>query len=634
MGMVRHITDGLVNLMSGRGTTVDKRAYNLWTFNYLLPEQAEAAYRDNWLARKIVDIPAKDMCREGRNWQAEDSEIELVEKEEQRLALWDKLREALILARLFGGAALIVSTGDTDAMQPLDPELIGKDGLKYLHVVSRYQLNIGPEITNPESEWFGKPEWFQINAGGNFGGQTQLKLHPSRVIDFVGQAAPKGTRYFQTDSWFWGDSILQALGEPIKDAMTATGGFASLIDEAKIDIIRTPQLMDLVGTEEGETRMLARLKAAQLGKSTWRLLQLDKEEEWQQHQITWAGIPDVINCFIEKVAGAADIPVTRFLGQSPKGLQSTGKGEQQDYHAKVMADQNEILRPALERLDDILIRSAMGDRPDDIYWEFASLDQADEAKDSEIDKRTADTLKVYSDMALFEDEALQAIAKNKMIESGRWPGCEAAFEANPDVPEEEADPDAGKTMAELAAEKAAALQGVGAITGDQATMLMADARPRTLYVSRRLVNAAELLAWAKGQGIPEPMDAGSLHVTVCYSKTPLDWLKVEAEDWNQEKDGTITVPPGGARIVERLGDKGAVVLLFSSSRLAWRHEQIMRAGGSHDFEDYTPHCTISWNVPADFDLDAVEPYRGKLVFGPEIFAEIDEDWTPPVQNAA
>jgi hypothetical protein len=296
-----------------------------------------------------------------------------------------------------------------------------------------------------------------------------------------------------------------------------------------------------------------------------------------------------------------------------------------------MADQGELLQPQLERLDDVLIRSALGSRPDDVYWEFNSLDRPDEAADAEIEFKRSQTFKNYADIGFFQDEALAKIAKNALIESGRFPGCEAAFDEAENEgladPEDKPDPSELQTAAEVAAGKVEAMRAKGTVDAAQAVALITDARPRSLYVSRKLVNGAEFLKWAKAQGIPEPMDAADLHTTICYSRTPVDWLKVDSA-WNENDQGQLTVRPGGARLVERLGDKGAVVLLFNASELSWRHEQIMRAGGSHDFEDFQPHVTISWNVPIDFDVDAVEPFRGKLMFGPEIFAEIDEDWTP------
>jgi hypothetical protein len=114
-----------------------------------------------------------------------------------------------------------------------------------------------------------------------------------------------------------------------------------------------------------------------------------------------------------------------------------------------------------------------------------------------------------------------------------------------------------------------------------------------------------------------------MHVTVLYSKTPVDPMKM-GESWSGDDQGNIRVKPGGPRALERFGEN-AVVLLFSSYDLESRHRGMVDAGGSHDFADYHPHVTISYDVP-DTDLTAIKPYTGALEFGPEIFEPLDLDW--------
>lgn len=153
-------------------------------------------------------------------------------------------------------------------------------------------------------------------------------------------------------------------------------------------------------------------------------------------------------------------------------------------------------------------------------------------------------------------------------------------------------------------------------------MRKADLRP--LYASRKVANADQLLRWAKEQGFRTTLPAGDLHVTIAFSRTPLDWFAV-GEAWSE----TVTVLPGGPRAVEPLGDKGAVVLKFKSSELEARWQQFRDAGASWDYDGYQPHVTLTYD-PGDLDLAKVEPYLGKLEFGPEIFAPLDEDWADKV----
>jgi hypothetical protein len=77
-------------------------------------------------------------------------------------------------------------------------------------------------------------------------------------------------------------------------------------------------------------------------------------------------------------------------------------------------------------------------------------------------------------------------------------------------------------------------------------------------------------------------------------------------------------------VVEALGDKGAVVLMFVSSDLSWRHRCIKDCGASWDWADYTPHITLSYSHEG-VDLAAVQPYRGAIELGPEIFEELVDE---------
>ncbi|MGX9145925.1 phage portal protein [Mesorhizobium sp. 128a] len=148
------------------------------------------------------------------------------------------------------------------------------------------------------------------------------------------------------------------------------------------------------------------------------------------------------------------------------------------------------------------------------------------------------------------------------------------------------------------------------------------ATPRSLYVCRKLLNTDAFLKWAHGQGFKNTLPADELHVTIAYSRARIDWLTV-GENWVQNPKGTLTIAPGGPRVVEALGKDGAAVaLLFASTDLSWRHMAIREAGASFDWPEYQPHVTITMDA-AGVDLGKVEPYRGELVFGPEIFEEID-----------
>ena len=150
-----------------------------------------------------------------------------------------------------------------------------------------------------------------------------------------------------------------------------------------------------------------------------------------------------------------------------------------------------------------------------------------------------------------------------------------------------------------------------------------------LYIRRNVLNADELLAWAKEQGFTTTLPADEMHVTQMFSKAPVDWF---ALDWDFLPEG-VAVAPNGERSVKGLGDEGAVVLRFDSSILADRWADLCERGCSWDHPEYQPHITISYNA-AGLDLSKIEPYRGALMLGPEIFESIHNDWSDSIQENA
>lgn len=146
-------------------------------------------------------------------------------------------------------------------------------------------------------------------------------------------------------------------------------------------------------------------------------------------------------------------------------------------------------------------------------------------------------------------------------------------------------------------------------------MIKASMRP--LYVSRPVVNAEEIVAWAKSQGFGETIQPGEMHVTVAFSSAPVDWTRFGG-------DGSELTVTGGQRTVEKLGN--AIVLHIESRQLMERWSSFIAGGASWDYEGYQPHISITYNNIDSIDLSRVTPFTGKIVFGPEQMGEIVENF--------
>lgn len=621
--LVAQSSDGLRNFVAGLETDRDKASHSFYAPNALTLDQAMVAYRSAWLPRQIVDIPADDSCRKWRAWQAGAEQITAIEAEEKRLGIKQKVLRARRLARLCGGAALFIGTGTSQPHEPFKAEEVKKGGLKYVTVLS--PRNLAAELINDDitSEFFGQPEIYGLafRAGG-----ATTRIHASRLVKFVGAPLPDGDCLSEMGHG-WGDSVLYAPYDAIRNFDATSGNIASLIFEAKVDVIHTPEMMDKLQRDPRyEEMLLTRASLAARAKGINGTLLLDTTETYEQKSANFSTLPDILDRFGQIVAGASGIPVTRLFGRSAAGMNATGDGDERVYFDGVQADQELEIGPAMALLDDAIICSALGERPSEIFYTWVPLRQKTEKEVAEIGKLIADTGKVLKESALYREEVLAETVSNALIESGAMPGLEGAIGKHGI---ELDDPDEEELLASVGALPGHTAQGPDGNGMDPLPDTEAnDAAPRTLYVRRDVLNGAQIIEWAKSQGFETTLPAGDLHITIAYSREPIDWMKAGIVGYPDKADGGMTIAPGGPRLMEQFGK--ATVLLVGSSALCWRHEEFRNAGASWDYPDYNPHITITYAAPEGMKLSEVEPYRGLIELGPEIFEEVDEGWADRV----
>jgi len=823
------IYDTLVDLNSGLGTIKDPVARAQFTFLTLTQADIENAYRGDWVARKIIDIPAADATRAWREWQAKNSQIDALEEAERTLLLQSKTKLALQKAGLFGGSALFMGIdGAGKPEEPLNLSRVKRGSLKFVHALSRYGIATGQRIDDLESPWYGEPEYYERRGRDG----KNLRIHPSRVLRFLGNPYPEEERAPDV----WADSRLQSLYDTVRRVDLVTGGTAAMVNDAKMDVIKIPKLGEALATTESTNRLIDRFATANIAKSNFSLLLLDAAEEWQRITTAFGGLNDIMRMYLVIASGAADIPVTRMLGQAPSGLHSTGESEVRNYYDSVSTRQATEITPVLSRLDDVLERSACGNATS-IYYEWAPLWQLTEAEKADLAFKKAQAFQIDAALGIINEDVLRDARLNQLIEDNTYPGIEAAIEqygAEPDVPDVPApqlgpdgkpittppgqqgggntpptpannnqparlqntasnvinldaaydpaehphepagsgkggqfaekgddegddedtststdkpdvkdigdpnkehvvndpnytyihstaadvqttakkkqlklkekaqpaktprqplDPDQKAELKQQQAEergdapknsaqfkvnaRGGKIVGRGTVPakgplsqpalmrfpnnsvstvseaqggtthttthtvatsdieylatgGDWKPLLVTpkqqigDAQPRSLYVRRDVVNAKDIIDWAKNTaGFTTTVPADQMHVTVAFSRTPVDWMQA-GQDYGNDQDGGVTIRAGGPRLIDRFGD--AIVLCFASNDLSWRWRMLRDIGASWDHADYNPHVTITWQADPNLDVTKIEPYRGEIKLGPEIFEEVKEDW--------
>ncbi len=415
------MSDSLTNVVTGLGTLRDKTTSGSFTWRPMLKQELDAAYQCDWLAGSIVDIPADDMTRKWRSWKGSATQIKQMQATEKRLRVRERVNKALKVARLYGGSAILIGDGSPNPSKELLPETVSRGGIKYLHVLSRFEISAGDVERDPLSPYFGEPKAYFLGAGND--GKPPTAIHPSRVVRFQGHE-----RAESMGGEGWGFSVLQRCYDAIRNVASTSANLAIMAYEAKLDVVAIPNLTKNANNPEYRSRLLERFRLASLTKSVNGTLLLDAEEIFTQRQLSLSGLPDALRMFLEIAAGAADIPTTRLLGTSPKGMNATGESDTRNYYDMLSAQQITKLEPGLDRLDELMIRDATGSRPKAIHYLWEALWQMRENETSAVNLQKAQMAEIYAALGAMPKDALATAIQGMLLEDGTFPGLEAALE--------------------------------------------------------------------------------------------------------------------------------------------------------------------------------------------------------------
>ena len=131
-------------------------------------ELLTTAYRENWIAKRIIDMPCEDMTRAW--YKLSTSLPEAAVRDLHRLEAWHNVKQeianAIRWARLYGGSiALIVLRGEENRLdQPIDYDLLLPNCFQGLLVLDRAQ-GIEPSqelVTDLDDPDFGLPMYYTV----------------------------------------------------------------------------------------------------------------------------------------------------------------------------------------------------------------------------------------------------------------------------------------------------------------------------------------------------------------------------------------------------------------------------------------------------------------------------------------
>lgn len=440
--VITFVKDGFKNVLKGLGGDKDARQYTTYQMGLRITQElANNLYTYNWLAAKLIDIPIDDATRKWRNLLISDADDKKeVEEVMNSYDVKGKINLAMKWARVFGGAVIVIIIDGDDPEQPLDIERIRPGSLKNFLVLDRY--NIYPSVADRDimSENYGEPDYYTVVRGGQ-------AIHNSRIIKFNG-IIPSIREYEQNN--FWGNSNFTRLFEPVSDSQTVSQSINNLVFESNVDVYRIEGLNALVA-EGKDNLVVKRLQIAAKMKSIINGIALDKEDEYEKKLANFTNLAEIDDKFIQKVAGAGDIPVTRLMGKSPSGMNATGESDMLNYYDNVSSLQENTIRPKLDVIDQVVLASSFGTKYSkdgtEFTYEFNPLKQLTKIEESDVTLKDAQRDQIYMDYdilnradvitQLAEDGTYITIDNNRAEEAQKEQEQELEFEPDESKMEQE-----------------------------------------------------------------------------------------------------------------------------------------------------------------------------------------------------
>lgn len=406
--------DAYVDMFSGIGTGRDPLARTAIITDPLMTQgELEALFLSDGLGRRIVEMPAEEMCRVW--FRIEGDEGEEVSDILETIGAQVSFTEASTWARLYGGAVAVILLKDGMTLdQPVNEGRI--EQVMGLRIFDRWrvQFNVNAEglSQDPMKRLMGLPEFVMVQPAQ---GGEQMKVHETRIVFIPGKRLPDQLRQHNQG---WDASVLQGGAKALARYHTGLDNCTALMRDFVQGVLSVKGLTNMLASGRAEV-VRDRLKLLDLSRALLNTMIIDADgEEFTKSSSSVSGIPDLIDRFIESVSSVYGIPVSKLVGRAASGLNSSGQNELRNYYDMLSAEQKRTMSPLAERLVTLIYLSKNGPNKQPEKWSI-KWNSFFEPTDSEVAllrKTVAETDKIYLDTGVLVAEE---VAESRFGE-GDW----------------------------------------------------------------------------------------------------------------------------------------------------------------------------------------------------------------------
>ena len=334
--------------------------------------------------------------------------LDTEELEQLRQALTDNgdieaIKDAIRWGQLYGGGTVMAMT-DQNPELPLDEKQLKGKKLKFVASDRWHCTTTGSNIEISDK--------FIYTTSPDESGTTMLTLDRSRVGIFSGLKCPDHIRLIMQG---WGLSIFEAVISPLTQYLKSMSVALELLDEAKIDVIKILDLANTLMTPGGEEIIKRRLALVTQNKNYKSSIAMDAQDDYQQKQITFSGLPDMIEKIQYLVCSALKRPYSKVFGKGSSGF-SSGEDDLENYNTIV---DSEIRTPATNLIKwvvDLRCLQLFGRKLPDFTPQWKPLRVMSEKDESEIKSRKmTDYLQLVDRQIMTKQQCAQHLTEDGIV---------------------------------------------------------------------------------------------------------------------------------------------------------------------------------------------------------------------------
>lgn len=383
---------------------------SMFTQSFIGWQACAYLYQAHWAISRACNAPAEDAMAPGYHLTYSHTDdtpgdpkrlVEIVERSKKEFKIPEICVRTESKTREFGGVVVVPDIAGVNFEKPFDIEMVKKGAYKGLQVVEPYWIQ--PELEKdsamqPGTPGFYEPSYYKI------AGREVRKYHRSWVIPTV--HIEVGDIIKPMYYWF-GPSVPQLIYEAVAQAQRVATE-APLLAQTKRLVVVDADLMNYSANQKEADMALQNLTYL---RDNFGVYVKNPGDDLIQLDTTLSDFPDLIMVKWQEVSAAAEMPAVKLLKTQPKGFNSTGEFEENDYKQVLKRIQENRYKKIIDFHNLLFSKSEYG-KVLNLVTQFYPIDTPSEEQQAEIAEKLSLELIHYVSGGIISHQEARDVLRN------------------------------------------------------------------------------------------------------------------------------------------------------------------------------------------------------------------------------